>query len=455
MTSRLVEKAHLSAKGLLNKARKVFEKVKEPLKGSQGNKKEISIADCLMSALAIFKLKFPSLLQFEAAQEEEPIKQNLKNLFGLERTPCDTYMRERLDEVDPKDIRKSFTSVFSSLQRGKVLEKYSFLDGKYLLLSDGTGFFSSKKIHCDNCCEKHHKKDDSITYYHQMLGAVIAHPDYKEVIPVCPEPIMKEDGSTKNDCERNATERLLKDFRREHPHLPVIVVEDALSSNGPHLKLLKKLNMSFISVVKPDGNKSLFDWVEGFDWEKDLSKRDKSQGEFSFVDEQGRTQKFRFVNQIPLNDTHADFMVNFIEYWEYDKLGKQLYHNTWITDRIVIQENAYKIAQGGRGRWHIENETFNTLKNQNYHFEHNYGHGYKNLSTVFAMLMMLAFLIDQAEQISCGLFQGALEKQKGRKTYLWRRVREFFTTHIILSWESLYRAIIAKDLRDIPVLNSS
>ena len=145
MTVRFTEKVHLSAKGLLNKVRKVFGKVKEPLKGGQGEKKEITISDCLMSALAMFKLKFPSLLQFEAAQEEETVKQNLKNLFGLKQVPCDTYMRERLDEIDPNDLRKAFTSIFSSLQRGKALEKYDFLDGKYLLLSDGTGFFSSKK----------------------------------------------------------------------------------------------------------------------------------------------------------------------------------------------------------------------------------------------------------------------------------------------------------------------
>ena len=56
-----------------------------------------------------------------------------------------------------------------------------------------------------------------------MLGAVIAHPDLKEVIPICPEPIMKEDGAKKNDCERNAAERLLRDFRREHPHLPLLL----------------------------------------------------------------------------------------------------------------------------------------------------------------------------------------------------------------------------------------
>lgn len=440
MASRPVEKTYLSAKGLLHKARQVFDQVREPLRGGQGEKKKISIADCLMSALAMFKLKFPSLLQFENAQNESHIMQNIKNLFGLKRIPCDTYMRERLDEVDPTDIRRAFTSVFSSLQRGKALEKYVFLDGKYLLLSDGTGFFSSKKVHCQNCCEKYHKKDASITYYHQMLGAAIAHPDYKEVIPICPEPIMKEDGSTKNDCERNASERLLRDFRREHPHLPVILVEDALSSNGPHLKLLKELNMSFISVVKPNGNKSLFDWVEGFVWGK--GSLEESQGEFSYVDESGRTKKIRFVNQVPLNDSHADLKVNFIEYWEFDKSQKQLYHNTWVTDITVTQKNVYTIARGGRARWRIENETFNTLKNQDYHFEHNFGHGYKNLSTVFARLMVLAFLIDQAEQMSCGLFQAALDKQEGRKTYLWRRVRGFFEFHILASWEALYQAIV-------------
>ena len=38
-----------------------------------------------------------------------------------------------------------------------------------------------------------------------------------------------------------------------------------------------------------------------------------------------------------------------------------------------------------RARWKIENETFNTLKNQGYHFEHNYGHGEQHLSVVFVM----------------------------------------------------------------------
>lgn len=450
MTEKLIEKTYLSAKGLLGKVRAVFQQVKEPLAGRRGNPREIKMTDCCMSALAMFKLKYPSMLQFDKGQQEEPIKQNIQNLFRVKRVPCDIYMRERLDELDPREIRPAFLSVFSALQRGKALEKYRFLNGKYLLLSDGTGYFSSEKVHCKNCCEKHHK-NGSITYYHQFLGAVLAHPEHKNVIPLCPEPIMKGDGETKNDCERNASERLLRDFRKEHPHLPVILVEDALSSNGPHLKLLKELDIGFITVVKPDGNKSLFDWVNDFNWGKEL---EKSQGEFTYACKEGKIHKFRFVNQVPINDAHSEFLVNFLEYWVVDTKGKT-YHNTWVTDILINKENAYAIAQGGRARWRIENETFNTLKNQGYQFEHNFGHGNKNLSTVLAMLMMLAFLIDESEQMCCKLFQGAFKARHSMKLYLWDRIRRLFSEYIIPSWEILYRAIIAKNDRIFPVLDTT
>ena len=151
MTSRFIEKTHLSAKGLIARARSVFQKVGEPRKGKQGKQKEISLTDCLCSALAIFKLKFASLLQFEDEKNEEHVEQNLKVLFSLDNIPCDTYMRERLDEIDPRALRPAFTSIFSALQRGKQLENFVFLDDKYLLLSDGTGFFSSKNICYCSC----------------------------------------------------------------------------------------------------------------------------------------------------------------------------------------------------------------------------------------------------------------------------------------------------------------
>ncbi|MEM0994346.1 MAG: hypothetical protein AAGI49_15000 [Bacteroidota bacterium] len=66
--------------------------------------------------------------------------------------------------------------------------------------------------------------------------------------------------------------------------------------------------------------------------------------------------------------------------------------------------------RAGRSRWKIENETFNTLKNQGYNFEHNYGHGKENLCTNLVLLMMLAFFVDQLQQLLNPLFQAAWKK---------------------------------------------
>ena len=64
------------------------------------------------------------------------------------------------------------------------------------------------------------------------------------------------------------------------------------------------------------------------------------------------------------------------------------------------------------------------IRDSGYHFEHNYGHGHQNLSVVFAMLMMLAFLVDQVQQLCCLLFR-AVWKKVGSKRVLWERIRFF------------------------------
>jgi hypothetical protein len=86
----------------------------------------------------------------------------------------------------------------------------AFYQGHYLLNLDGTGFFSSKKLFSDICLQKENKTTGEKTYHLQMLGAAIVHPDFKEVIPLAPEFIMKQDGETKNDCERNAAKRFFE-----------------------------------------------------------------------------------------------------------------------------------------------------------------------------------------------------------------------------------------------------
>jgi hypothetical protein len=131
--------------------------------------------------------------------------------------------------------------------------------------------------------------------------------------------------------------------------------------------------------------------------------------------------------------------VNFVEYWEISQGKTQ--HFCWITDFTVTKSNVFTIMCGGRARWKVENETFNTLKNQGYHFEHNFGHGKKNLSVVFVALMMLAFLVDQVQQLACELFQAVLEKKSSRKR-LWEHMRALFKTIELKSMTQLFEAIL-------------
>ena len=387
----------------------------------------IPLVDALMSGLALFALKDPSLLAFD---ERRSAPENLRRIFGIEQIPSDTQMRTILDAVNPAVLRPLYKRLFSQLQQGKVLETMTFMGRYYLLSLDGTGYFSSQKVHCAACLERKNKRTGAITYAHQMLGAAIVHPAHKAVIPLAPAPIIKQDGTEKNDCERNAAKRFFEQLRQDHPRLPLIIIEDALSANAPHIKELQRHNLRFILGVKPGDHSYLFAHVA-------QAQAEGRTTEFE-IEREGVSHRFRFLNDVPLNESHADVRVNFLEYWEVK--GGKTRHFSWVTDFTIDRSNAYTLMRGGRARWKIENETFNTLKNQGYHFEHNFGHGEQHLSVVFAMLMMLAFAIDQAQQLACPLFQAAWE-QMGSKRHLWERMRSVFHELPVASMTDIWRVL--------------
>jgi hypothetical protein len=300
-------------------------------------------------------------------------------------------------------------------------------------------------VSCPHCCVKtrnHGKRE----YYHQLLGAVVVHPDYKTVIPLEPEPILNGDGTEKNDCERNAAKRLLKRMKAPYPHLRPRVVEDSLSANGPHVKLLKELGFSFIIGVKPGDHVSLFEQVDR------AYVRGKVE-EFETKDSKGVIRGYRWLQDVRLNDSHPDLRVNFLEHWEVK--GEEETVGTWITDWDLRRDNVHSVMRAGRARWKVENETFNTLKNQGYSLEHNYGHGQQYLATIFGLLTFLAFLIDQLQEWSDPLFQRALRSRRTRVSF-WERLRALVILCLIPSWEALWRSIInGRSFGGIPLPDTS
>jgi len=414
----------LSADTLFALIRAGFEQVPD----QRAENASISLPDALMSGFAMFSLKDPSLLAFD---ERRATDSNLKSIYSIAHVPGDTQMRTILDDVEPVSIRPVFKDVLRPLQRSKELDKFIFLGGSHLVSLDGTGYFSSKKIHCSSCLQKVNKKTGEVTYYHQLMGGVIIHPKRREVIPLMPEPIMKQDGETKNDCERNAAKRFLSQLKHDYPDLTFTITEDALSPNAPHIRELEKHGLHYILGVKEGDHEYLFEQVALARQEGRTTEFERRAGDV--------VHRFSFVNQMPLNKSNPDILVNFLEYWEIGKDKTQ--HFCWITDFTITNLNAFTIMRGGRARWKVENETFNTLKNQGYHFEHNFGHGKKHLSAVFAVLMMLAFLVDQVQQLACELFQAVLDK-KGSRRRLWEHMRALFKTLEFKSMEHIFKAIL-------------
>ena len=412
---------HLHFDALISLVRQRFDKLPE-----QRRCPAFSLADTLMAGLALFSLKDPSLLAFQ----RRALDHNLRSVFGLQAIPCDTQMRTILDEVAPDHLRPVFRDLFRQLQRGKVLEKYVFLQGCYLVALDGVEYFCSTKVHCDQCLTRQH--NGQTYYYHQMLGAVLIHPDFPEVIPLTPEPIQRQDGQAKNDCERNAARRWLQRFRQDHPHLPAIITEDALSSNAPHIRDLQAAHCHFLLGVKPGDHAYLFEQV--------AQRLEAEQGEITGeVDARtGTRRSYLFLRDLRLNEANPDVRVNFLQCVE--SLGPEEHEWTWVTDLNLPAAHFGRGAQGGRARWRIENETFNTLKNQGYHFEHNYGHGEKHLAVVLALLMMAAFLIDQIQQCCNPLFRQAWAV-KGPKCALWEALRHVFSSFEVASMGEIYAAL--------------
>ena len=363
----------LSADGLHKTIKSVFLKTPEHRKNHKNI--DIPLADALMSGFAVFSQKSPSLLNFQERALSPGEGENIKNLYNIGKIPSDTQLRDVLDPVSPSSIAPAFKKVFRELQRGKGLEPLVWdVTGGYLGAIDATGFFSSTNVKCDQCLikelksksikdiEKEIKKEvkkeikeelknkskdeakkilkmkvserlaeklerEDITvekvYQHQLLGLGLVHPHIKTSIPFCPEPIVNADGSEKNDCEINAAKRLLEKFRNDHPHLKMTITGDDLYSRAPFMRLLDKdkYDMNYILVAKESSHEYLFQYVDALEkipiFERDDLPEVKTMEE---EDTEGVkilktiTRKYRFVNNVPLNEGNEDLKVNFLEY---------------------------------------------------------------------------------------------------------------------------------------------
>ena len=205
-----------------------------------------SLVDAGLGAFAVFCLQSPSFLAFQQQMEKRHGRNNAKSLFGMEKTPSDGQTRNLLDPVAPSYLREPFWDILRLVEQSGNLEPYRHVAETLLISFDGTRFFSSEKIHCDQCTVYEYQSGTS--YAHTVLAAVVSAPGQPHVLVLEPEFVTPQDGHDKQDCEQQAIKRWLSRNAQRFEDWSVTALTDDLHSHQPLCELLGKHKFHFISM---------------------------------------------------------------------------------------------------------------------------------------------------------------------------------------------------------------
>jgi hypothetical protein len=341
-----------------------------------------------MAAFSVFFMQSPSFLAHQLRLQKGHGRSNCESLFEMVRIPSDNHIRAMLDPASPALLHPAFGPVVDALRRPGALDEFRRLGGHTLIALDGTEYFCSDKIHCEQCSRRLRGKDkgngkEKTEYYHAMLSATLVAPGHNYAIPLEPEFIVPQDGAEKQDCESRAVRRWLSAHAARHAALDPIYLGDDLYSNQPLCQAVLDEGAHFLFVCKPSSHPLIEEYISGAELPSHVVrvKRGRSWD----------THHYRWMNAVPLRDSKDALAVNWLEITIKNADGKTTYHNSFVTDLPVDQNNVAELAACGRARWKIENETFNVLKSNGYNLDHNFGHGKQNLAAILVSLNLLAF----------------------------------------------------------------
>ena len=367
-----------------------------------------SLKDAGLGAFAVFFTQNPSFLSFQQTMEQTKGSSNAQSLFQLKNTPCDNHIRSLLDPVPPCYVFPVLQTIVGALHEGGHLKRWRCLGGQLLIALDGTRYFSSQRIHCQQCSRTEHH-NGTTTYSHTAITPVIVAPGEDKVITLEPEFITPQDGHEKQDCETAGAKRWLKQYGAQYGPWRATILGDDLYSRQPLCQVILAEGLNFLLVCKPDSHPTLYDWIAGMKVNTHRSKR--------WTGKRHEIDTYRWVNDVPLRDGDKSLWVNWCELTTTDTAGNVLYKNAFITNHSIQSDNVTALVAAGRARWKVENENNNVLKTKGYHLEHNFGHGQQHLSSLLLTLNLLAFLYHTVLELLDSAYRVVRDALPRRQTF--------------------------------------
>jgi hypothetical protein len=432
--------------------------------------------DAALGGFAIFFTQNPSFLEYQQTMQKNKGKNNAQSLFGITEILSDNHIRNLLDGVPPVFVFPIFSYIFDVLNKSGYLdEEFRSFNNNILIGLDGTQYYCSRSIHCENCNKKEHN-NGSITYFHTVVTPVILKPGNNRVIALAPEFITPQDGHDKQDCENAAAKRWIKSNAHWLNELGVTITGDDLYCKQPICELILEKGLDFILVCKAKSHKTLYEYVDFLAEDIETVEVSRWEGTSHVVD------TYRFLNDVPLRDGEDALEVNWCEIITREKDSKNenesesesesekenknesksdsdsdgwevTYKNAFVTDFKITKKNVEKIVADGRARWKVENENNNVLKTKGYHLEHNFGHGKKNLAALFVTYNILAFLFHTILELVDEKYEEIRQTLPSRKTFF-NDVRALTRYIYFYGWEALMCFMIKglkEELHQLPL----
>jgi len=391
-----------------------------------------SMADIGLSAFSLFFIQSESFLAYQRELEAGRKTSNCYSLFGMTAIPTDNHIRSMLDPVHPSHLQPAFDQALGVLRQHGGLTPFQRLGGRVLIALDGTEYFCSQKLGCPQCLTRR-RANGKVESYHAMLAATLVAPGHAMALPLMPEFIAPQDGAEKQDCERNAAKRWLAAHGDRVKALRPVYLGDDLFACQPIAEAITGAGGDFLLTAKPASHKALYDFMQGAQ-SNEHTVTQKITGK-------RLTYRYRWFEDAPLRDGQDAMLVSWIGVTVTDAKGHVTYDNAFVTSLPVTHDTVAEIVACARARWKIENESFNVLKSNGYHLEHNFGHGKQNLAMMFAAMNLLAFALhtvcDALEQ-----FWINARTAKRARTRFFEHIRTITAYLVFPDWKTLMQTLI-------------
>jgi hypothetical protein len=306
------------------------------------------------------------------------------------------------------------------LIRMKALDE-ARLEGRFVVLIDGSGYLVFRGRHCDHCLTQQH--GETTLYMHQVLEAKVLGPagtvfsiatefiDNRDV-PSAPTDASQQ--RVKQDCELKALRRLLAGLRTKFPQLRICLSGDGLYACGEGFQVAKDYRADYIYTFQPGRLPAVWNDFQG------LLRLCPDQ-RLEWTTPQGVRQVYRWVNGLRYTDSDGrEWTFDAIHCTETKPKGEEV-EWSWVTSLKVSRATVVDVAtRGGRVRWRAENEGFNTQKNSGLNLEHAYSH---RCWAAYYFLLQVAHLLLQLVEKGNLLLHLAQEQGKRAAVELYGSLR--------------------------------